>query len=86
MFFGGFGTSWKTAKPVIAPSILMSTVGTLITAGLVGVFCSLVFGIGWIEGMLIGSVVASTDAASVFAILRSRKLNLKRRSGAYFGN
>ena len=75
--FGGFGTSWKTAKPVIAPSILMSTVGTLITAGLVGVFCSLVFGIGWIEGMLIGSVVASTDAASVFAILRSRKLNLK---------
>ena len=77
MFFGGFGTSWKTAKPVIAPSILMSTVGTLITAGLVGVFCSLVFGIGWIEGMLIGSVVASTDAASVFAILRSRKLNLK---------
>ncbi len=39
--FGGFGTSWKTAKPVIAPSILMSTVGTLITAGLVGVFAAL---------------------------------------------
>ncbi len=77
MFFGGFGTSWKTAKPVIVPSVLMSTLGTLITAGLVGVFCTLVFGIGWIEGMLIGSVVASTDAASVFAILRSRKLNLK---------
>ncbi len=77
MFFGGFGTNWKTAKPVIAPSVLMSTAGTVLTAGLVGVFCSLVFGIGWIEGMLIGSVVASTDAASVFAILRSRKLNLK---------
>ena len=67
----------KQQNLFIAPSILMSTVGTLITAGLVGVFCSLVFGIGWIEGMLIGSVVASTDAASVFAILRSRKLNLK---------
>ena len=61
----------------MAPSILMSAVGTLIAAGLVGVFCILVFGIGWILGMLIVSVVASTDAASVFAILRSRKLNLK---------
>lgn len=77
MFFGGFGTSWKAAKPVIAPSILMSTAGVIITTGLVGVFCHFAFGIGWLEGLLIGSVVASTDAASVFAILRSRKLNLK---------
>ncbi len=77
MFFGGFCTSWKAAGPVIAPSILMSTLGVIVTAGLVGVFCHFAFAIEWLESMLIGSVVGSTDAASVFAILRSRKLNLK---------
>jgi len=77
MFFGGFGTSWKAAGPVIAPSILMSTLGVIVTAGLVGVFCHFAFAIEWLESMLIGSVVGSTDAASAFAILRSRKLNLK---------
>ncbi len=77
MFYGGFGTNWKTAKPVAVQSILMSTVGVVITAGLTGLFCHLVFGFKLLEGMVIGSVIASTDAAAVFAILRSRKLNLK---------
>ncbi len=77
MFYGGFGTSWRTAKPVIGPAVCMSTLGVVITAGLTGVFCHLILHCSWLEGLLIGSVVASTDAASVFAILRSRKLNLK---------
>ncbi len=77
MFYGGFGTSWKTAKPVAMRSVLMSTLGVVITAGLTGLFCHLVFGVKLYEGMLLGSVIASTDAAAVFAILRSRKLNLK---------
>ena len=77
MFYGGFGTSWKAAKPVALPSILMSTLGVIITAGLTGVFCHYVLGTTWLEGLLIGSVIGSTDAASVFSILRSRKLNLK---------
>ncbi|WP_434797078.1 potassium/proton antiporter [Terrisporobacter vanillatitrophus] len=77
MFFGGFGTNWGMAKPVAIPSILMATLGVGITAGLTGIFCHLVLKITLLEGLLIGSVVASTDAASVFSILRSRKLNLK---------
>ena len=77
MFYGGFGTSWKTAKPVAVQSVLMSTLGVIITAGLTGLFCHLVFQVGIYESLLIGSVIASTDAAAVFAILRSRKLNLK---------
>ena len=77
MFYGGFGTNWKTAKESAVPSILMSTLGVIITAGLTGLFCYFVLGTSLLEGFLIGSVVGSTDAASVFSILRSQKLNLK---------
>ncbi|WP_042273950.1 potassium/proton antiporter [[Clostridium] dakarense] len=77
MFFGGFGTNWKMAKPVAIPSILMSSLGVIITAGLTGLFCHMVIGTSLLEGLLIGAIVASTDAASVFAVLRSQKLNLK---------
>jgi len=77
MFYGGFCTNWKMAKPVAVRSVLMSTVGVIITAGLTGTFCYYIMETSLLEGFLIGSVVASTDAASVFAILRSQKLNLK---------
>lgn len=77
MFYGGFGTKWSIAKPVASKSILLSTLGVLITAGLTGVFCHFVLGTSLIEGLLIGSVLGSTDAASVFSILRSQRLNLK---------
>lgn len=77
MFYGGFGTKWKLAKPVATPSILMSSLGVIITAGLTGLFCHLVVKTSMLEGLLIGAIVASTDAASVFAVLRAQKLNLK---------
>lgn len=77
MFYGGFGTNWKVAKPVVVPSLLMSTLGTIITALLCGLFCHFALGMTLLEGLLIGAVIASTDAASVFSILRSRKINLK---------
>ncbi|MGN9162271.1 potassium/proton antiporter [Clostridium sulfidigenes] len=77
MFYGGFGTNWKEAKPVAKESILMSTFGVIITSGLTGLFCYFVLKTSLLEGLLIGSIVGSTDAASVFSILRSQKLNLK---------
>lgn len=77
MFYGGFGTSWEQAKPVAVKAGLLSTFGVVITAGLTGLFCRFVLGVGWAEGLLIGSIVGSTDAASVFSILRSKKLGLK---------
>lgn len=77
MFYGGFGTKWNMARPVALPSILLSTLGVLLTAGLTGLFCHLVLHMEWLESLLIGAVLGSTDAASVFAILRSRNLNLK---------
>ncbi len=77
MFYGGFGTNWKVAKPVVSQSVLLSTLGVILTAGLTGLFCRLALGIGWLESFLIGSVIGSTDAASVFYVLRSKRLNLK---------
>lgn len=77
MFYGGFGTRWSEARPVAAKSILLSTLGVAATAGITGVFCHFALGMSWLEGMLVGSVISSTDAASVFAILRSKKLGLK---------
>ena len=83
MFYGGFGTKWKLAKPVATPSILMSSLGVIITAGLTGLFCHLVVKTSMLEGLLIGTIVASTDAASVFAVLRAQKLNLKGSLAAF---
>ncbi|MDR3137029.1 MAG: potassium/proton antiporter [Coriobacteriales bacterium] len=77
IFYGGFGTNWKTAKPVLAESVLFSTVGVLITAGAVTLFAHFAFGLSWAEGFLIGSVVSCIDAASIFSILRSKKLSLR---------
>lgn len=77
MFYGGFGTNWELAKPVVVPAALMSSLGVLATAALTGVFCNVVLGMTLLEGLLVGTVVASTDSASVFAVLRAQKLNLK---------
>lgn len=77
MFYGGIGANWKTAKATAPQAILMSTLGVLLTALLTGLFSYLVLKTSLLEGLLLGAVVGSTDAASVFSILRSRKLNLK---------
>lgn len=82
MFYGGFGTSWQAAKPVAKRSLLLSTLGVVATALLTGVFCHFALGLGWLEGLLIGSVLGSTDAASVFSILRARQLALKENSAS----
>ncbi len=77
MFYGGFNTNWKTAKSVAARAILLSTVGVLITAGLTGLFCYYILHFTYVESFLVGAVLSSTDAASVFSILRGKSLNLK---------
>lgn len=77
MFYGGFGTSWNTAKPVAIKAIAISGLGTVLTALFTGIFCYLILKISFLESMLIGSVISSTDAASVFSILRSKRINLK---------
>lgn len=77
MFYGGFGTRWSEARPVAAKAIMLSTFGVVATAGITGIFCHYILKMDWLEAMLIGSVISSTDAASVFSILRSKKLGLR---------
>lgn len=80
IFYGGFGTNWKEAKPAAAASILLSSLGTVMTALLTGLFCHLFLRMDILEGMLCGALLSSTDAASVFSILRSRNLALKENT------
>lgn len=77
MFYGGFNTKWSVAKPVAVKAISLSTLGVVITAGITTVLCYLLLDMNLGESFLIGAVLSSTDAASVFAILRKKALNLK---------
>ena len=77
MFYGGFGTKWQTAKPVAAKAVILSTLGVVATALLTCLFCYKVLHFSFSESFLAGAVLSSTDAASVFSILRSKNLNLK---------
>ncbi len=77
MFYGGFNTKWKLAKTIAGKSIVLSTLGVIFTAIITTILCKLLLGYSAIHSFLIGAVLSSTDAASVFSILRKKKLNLK---------
>ena len=77
MFYGGFNTNIERARPVAVPAVLLSTVGVVMTAGVTGIFAHFALGMDWVGGLLLGSVVASTDAASVFSVLREHSLSLR---------
>jgi cell volume regulation protein A len=77
MFYGGFNTKWSTAKPVAKKAVLLSTLGVALTAGLTAAFCYGILRFSFEDSFLVGAVLSSTDAASVFSVLRKKKLNLK---------
>jgi len=77
LFSGGFETDWKTIKPIVWHGISLSTLGVLLSALLVGLFMWWIADFTLYEGLLLGSIVSSTDSAAVFSILRSKSLALK---------
>ncbi len=77
VYSGGLGASWKAVRPVLFPGLVLSTAGVLLTAIVVGLSAVLLLKFTLIEGLLLGSIVSSTDAAAVFSILRSKKISLK---------
>ncbi len=77
LFSGGLSTEWKLVRSVIKEGLLLSTFGVFVTALAVGLFTSRLLGLSLIEGLLLGSIVSSTDAAAVFSVLRSKGINLK---------
>jgi cell volume regulation protein A len=77
LFSGGMDTKWESIKPIVWRGVALSTIGVLLTAVSVGLFVHYITDFTILEGLLLGSIVASTDAAAVFSILRSRKIGLK---------
>lgn len=77
LFSGGFETDWKTIKPIVWHGVSLSTLGVLLTAIFVGIFIHAISDFSIYEGLLLGSIVSSTDSAAVFSILRSKNLALK---------
>jgi cell volume regulation protein A len=77
LFSGAMETDWVSVRPVLARGILLSSVGVFITAIAVGLFARVILHFSLKEGMLLGAIVSSTDAAAVFTVLRSRNIGLK---------
>ncbi len=84
LFSGGMDTKFREIKPILGPGIVLSTVGVLLTALFTGLFIWWISGMSWSNiylpittSLLLASTMSSTDSASVFAILRSQKMNLK---------
>lgn len=77
LFSGGLDTNWSTIKPVLWQGITLSTVGVLLTAVSLGIFVWFITDFTIYEGLLLGAIVSSTDAAAVFSILRAKSLGLK---------
>jgi cell volume regulation protein A len=77
LFSGGLDTDWRSVRPVLPRAIVLATVGVAVTAFLVGWFAWAALGFAPMEALLLGAIVSSTDAAAVFAIMRSRGVGLK---------
>jgi cell volume regulation protein A len=82
LFDGGLRTRFATFRSVLAPAGTLATIGVGLTALLTAPVASYVLKLNWIEGLLTGAVVASTDAAAVFFLMHARGLRLRPRVGA----
>ncbi|ABG59108.1 potassium/proton antiporter [Cytophaga hutchinsonii] len=77
LFSGGLSTHWHIVKPVLFPAISLATLGVVVTAGSVAIFAHYVFDVSLLVSLLLGSIVASTDAAAVFSIIGARNIKIK---------
>jgi cell volume regulation protein A len=82
LFDGGVRTRFSAFRSVLAPAGVLATLGVLITALLIAPVAHFALGVSWTEGLLVGSVIASTDAAAVFFLINTRGLRLRSRVNA----
>jgi cell volume regulation protein A len=82
LFSGGIDTQWDCIRMVVRESLILATLGVLLTAVILGVVAHLLLHISLLEGLLIGAITSSTDAAAVFALLRSQGVKLNGKLSA----
>ncbi len=80
IFYGGMEFPWKSSKEIIPEALAISTIGVLCTGLLFGGFAYVITDMSMLECILLGAIVAPTDAASVFSALGSQKIHIKRRT------
>lgn len=79
LFGGGLDTAWRAIRPVLKEGIILATLGVVLTAFVVALGIYLLFDFNFLESLLIGAIISSTDAAAVFAILRAKGIHLKKK-------
>jgi potassium/hydrogen antiporter len=77
LFEGGLTSGLLHVRPVLAASTALATVGTMITAGVLGLAAAALFGFSTREGLLLGAILSSTDGAAIFSLLRGSTLTRK---------
>ena len=82
LFDGGLRTRFQSIRAVLAPSMVLATVGVLLTALITAPVAKYALDLNWTEALLVGAVVASTDAAAVFLLVHAQGLRLRPRVGA----
>lgn len=79
LFGGGLDTAWKAIKPVLKDGLILATLGVLLTAFFVALCVYYILDFTFLESLLLGAIISSTDAAAVFAILRAKGISLKKK-------
>src|SRR4029450_2135531 len=82
LFDGGLRTKFQSIRIVLAPSMVLATIGVLLTALIAAPAAKYALDLNWTEALLVGAVVASTDAAAVFLLVHTQGLRLRPRVGA----
>jgi len=75
LFEGGLSAGWREIRPVLPAAVSLATLGTLATAVGTGLFAAWILDLGTLEGLIVGSAVAATDSAAIFAVLRGSRLH-----------
>lgn len=77
LYAGGLDTNLKSIRPVMVNGIILATLGVVLTAGMIAMLVKYLLGLDWLEALLFGSIISSTDAAAVFAILGAKEISLR---------
>jgi cell volume regulation protein A len=79
IFDGGLSAGWGEIRPVLRSALRLAVLGTILTALIAGLAAAWLFGFSLLEGLLLGAILAATDGAAVFALMRGTRLPTRLR-------